>query len=126
MNGRFVEMIVEEAKRLNEKKKLKLEFTITTNATLIDRYLDLLVDNQFKMLISLDGDEKGQGYRTFMKDGTNSFWQAIRNIDRLQCEYPDFSEKGLILMRCCTIGILCRRFMSSFITDTIRFLQLLR
>lgn len=93
VNGRFVEMIVEEAKRLNEKKKLKLEFTITTNATLIDRYLDLLVDNQFKMLISLDGDEKGQGYRTFMKDGTNSFWQAIRNIDRLQCEYPDFFEE---------------------------------
>ena len=51
------------------------------------------MDNQFKMLISLDGDEKGQGYRTFMKDGTNSFWQAIRNIDRLQCEYPDFFEE---------------------------------
>ena len=48
------------------------------------------------------------------------------NLSRKDKAHYYLLKKGLILMRCCTIGILCRRFMSLSITDTIRFLQLLR
>lgn len=90
VNGEFIKTVINEAKRLNRKKKLNLNFSITTNATLIDLYMDLLVENQFIILISLDGDEEGQSYRTYAKNSKNSFFQVIHNIDRLQQEYPDF------------------------------------
>lgn len=90
VNASFIEVIIKEAKLLNEEKKLNLKFVITTNATLIDKYMHLLVDNNFSMLISLDGDEKGHSYRVFAKDGKSSFNQVIRNIDRLQREYPEY------------------------------------
>ncbi len=95
VNGAFICEVLEELKRLNETKHLKLEFTITTNATLLDRYMDLLVENQFAILISLDGDEQGQSFRTFACDGKNSFQQAVQNIDLLYKKYPDFFEKNV-------------------------------
>lgn len=33
-------------------------FTMTTNGILLDRYLDFLVQHDFQLLISLDGNEK--------------------------------------------------------------------
>lgn len=40
---------------------------MTTNAILLDRYMDFLAENEFRLLISLDGDEKGQSYRVDTK-----------------------------------------------------------
>lgn len=90
VNAEFIKTIIEEAKLLNVEKKLNLEFVITTNATLVDKYIDLLVENNFNLLISLDGDEKGQSYRTFVKDSKNSFHQVIENVDMIQREYPKY------------------------------------
>lgn len=90
VNAGFIKKIIEQAKILNKEKKLKLEFLITTNATLIDRYMGFLVENNFNILISLDGDEKGQGYRVFANNGENSFSKVIQNVDRLQREYPEY------------------------------------
>lgn len=90
VNANFIEEIVKEAKLLNVEKKLNLQFVITTNATLLDKYMHLLVENNFNLLISLDGDEKGQVYRTFANSRENSFSKVIENIDKLQREYPEY------------------------------------
>ena len=40
-------------------------YNITTNAMLLDRYMDYLVEKDFSLLISLDGDEQGFILNTF-------------------------------------------------------------
>lgn len=64
---------------------------MTTNAILLDRYMDFLAENEFRLLISLDGDEKGQSYRVDTK-GKNSFDKVLANIQLLRSKYPSYFE----------------------------------
>ena len=41
-----------------KKQKLDLMFNMTTNATLIHKYIDFIVENNIELLISFDGNEK--------------------------------------------------------------------
>ena len=82
--------IVELSKQLNLVKQLDLEYTMTTNTTLLHKYTDFLVANNFRLLISLDGNEKCHSYRTFGKDKKNSFHRVIKNLDKLQRDYPEY------------------------------------
>lgn len=88
VNFEFIEKIVEVSKQLNSEKELELVFNMTTNATLIHKHIDFLVENNFLLLISLDGNEEGQSYRTFAKNNKNSFEKVVNNIDMLQKDYP--------------------------------------
>lgn len=64
-------------------------YNMTTNAMLLDRYMDYLVEKDFSLLISLDGDEQGQSYRTDHA-GNNSFQRVYHNVMLLKEKYPDF------------------------------------
>lgn len=64
-------------------------YNMTTNAMLLDRYMDYLVEKDFSLLISLDGDEQGQSYRTDHA-GNNSFQRVFNNVMLLKKKYPDF------------------------------------
>lgn len=68
------------------------EYNMTTNAMLLDRYMDYLVENNFSLLISLDGDEEGQSYRVDHR-GRNSFSTVIRNVFLLRDKYPEYFKK---------------------------------
>ncbi|MGE5344143.1 MAG: radical SAM peptide maturase [Candidatus Omnitrophota bacterium] len=68
-----------------------VEFSMTTNALLLERYMDFLVSNQFNLLISLDGNEANNGYRVY-KNGKPAFREIKRNIDALRKKYPDYFE----------------------------------
>lgn len=63
---------------------------MTTNATLIHKYIHFLVENNFTLLISLDGNKEGHSYRTFAKDNKNSFEKVIDNIDMIQKNHPEY------------------------------------
>lgn len=67
-------------------------YNMTTNAMLLDRYMDFFVQNKFNLLISLDGDEQGQSYRVDHQ-GRNSFERVIKNIKLLRDTYPDYFER---------------------------------
>ncbi len=95
LNMTFIEQIVELSKELNLTKQFDLEYTMTTNTTLLHKYMDFLVANNFRLLISLDGNEKCHSYRTFKKDNENSFQKVIENLDRLQKDYPDYFLKNI-------------------------------
>jgi len=90
MNIQFIKKIVETANQLNAGKELELGFYMTTNATLIHKHIHFLVDNNFQLLISLDGNEKGHSYRIFAKNNKNSFRQVIANIDMIQRDFPAY------------------------------------
>lgn len=65
---------------------------MTTNAMLLDKYMDFLQEKEFRLLISLDGNEEGQGYRVDTR-GNNSFPRVFHNIKLLQETYPEYFEK---------------------------------
>ena len=70
-------------------EKLKFQYSITTNAVLLKSYAKFLVDNDFKILFSLDGDENGNSLRVD-KNNQPSFENVFKNIKYFQKEYPDF------------------------------------
>jgi len=58
LNFQVIEKTVNYCKNMGA-DHLEFNFNITTNAVLLDKYADYLVENNFKILFSLDGDEKG-------------------------------------------------------------------
>lgn len=90
LNLKFIRRIVEVVTLLNAKKEIDVEYSMTTNATLIHKYIDFLVVNKFRLLISLDGDEKNHSYRILKKNGRNSFRRVIENIDMIKRRYPEY------------------------------------
>ena len=70
MNMDFITRMVDYVEKLDVHRNFN--FSMTTNAMLLDRYTDYLVEKRFHLLISLDGDKYGQSYRV-THDGKNSF-----------------------------------------------------
>lgn len=71
---------------------LTFSYNTTTNAMLLNRYMDYLVEKDFQLLISLDGGEHQSGYRVD-KYGKPSFSRVIENVKKLKETYPDYFEK---------------------------------
>ena len=67
-------------------------FSMTTNAMLLDKYMDFLVEKDFRLMISLDGDEHAHGYRVDHA-GENSFRRVFHNAKMLQNKYSDYFNK---------------------------------
>lgn len=69
INFGFIEEIVDYVKHLDATNR-NFRFSMTTNGILLHRYMDFLVENNFHLLISLDGNEKndsyGQGYTYYL------------------------------------------------------------
>jgi uncharacterized protein len=91
LNISFIKTIVNEVNKINT-YKIPIRYLMTTNASLLQEHMDFLVDNSFRLLISLDGDEFNHSYRTF-KNGINSFTRVIKNVDALQQKYPNYFKK---------------------------------
>jgi len=87
MNMEFVKKMVDYVERLDVPRNFI--YSMTTNAMLLDRYMDFLVQKKFHLLISLDGDSEGQSYRV-THDGRNSFEQVFANAKALQQRYPEY------------------------------------
>ncbi len=69
-------------------------FSMTTNAVLLPKYMDFLVEKDFHILISLDGDYDGDSLRVF-QDGTPSFPYVTRSIETLRSTYPDYFKSNV-------------------------------
>lgn len=90
LNMSFIKEIVDFSKSLNVEKKLDIEYSMTTNATLLHKHMDFLVNNKFRLLISLDGCERNNSYRVFGNGNLNSFCTVVDNVDTLYKKYPDY------------------------------------
>ncbi|MFV0271363.1 MAG: radical SAM peptide maturase [Macellibacteroides fermentans] len=89
-NGNFIKKIVEVVNQLKVEKEMEIVYSMTTNATLIHKYIHFLVENKFQLLISLDGNEMNHSYRFFKNSKINSFEKVINNIDMIQSEYSEY------------------------------------
>ena len=92
LNIKFIKKIIEVVNQLKSKKEIGISYAMTTNATLIHKYIDFLVANKFMLLISLDGNEANHSYRVFRKNNQNSFQTVIENVDMIQRDYPKYFD----------------------------------
>jgi uncharacterized protein len=75
-----------------EQKKLTTRhiiFSMTTNAILLECYMGYLVEKDFNLLISLDGDAENTAYRVDVS-GNPSFEKIVKNVNALRDKYPDY------------------------------------
>lgn len=70
----------------------EFKYNMTTNAMLLDKHIDFLVDNDFSLLVSIDGDYDGNGHRR-KHNGSNSFSQVFDNLKYAMREYPEYFSK---------------------------------
>lgn len=80
-------VIVKTHEYLTGLLKERIQFSITTNGTLLDRHVrEFLVSNNIHLTVSLDGDRQIHNrYRRF-PNGLPSFDQVIANIEKLRAE----------------------------------------
>ena len=91
MNFPLIEKIVNYVSRWKLKNN-HFSFAMTTNGTLLDKYMDFLVKWDFTLFISIDGDKYHNGFRTYA-NGKESFEKVFANISLIQQKYPDYFEK---------------------------------
>ncbi|GEM_PF-37104 len=93
LNMPFIKEMVEYVKT----KKISYNqfcFSMTTNAVLLDKHLDFLAENDFYLLISLDGDEHNNSHR-ILHDGKPAYTATYNNILKLREKYPDYFKKSV-------------------------------
>lgn len=91
LNIDFIKEITQYVKKFDS-PNIIFTFGMTTNGTLLHKYMDFLVENNFKLLISLDGYERNNEFRVY-KNGRSPFKTIIKNVRYLQEKYPGYFEK---------------------------------
>ena len=91
LNFPFIEEMVRYLKDLKMAHH-RFIYSITTNGLLLPKYMDFLQTHDFNLLISLDGNEKSNEYRT-TASGKPSFPMLMKNLRALQDKYPDYFVK---------------------------------
>lgn len=72
-----------------QNKALSFNFYMTSNGLLLDKHLDFLIQNNFSIDVSLDGDKEQMIYR-IDHNGKNRFDKIYKILKTIQREYPDF------------------------------------
>ncbi len=88
LNFQAIKNIVNYAKSLNLKNR-QLRFSMTTNGTLLGKYADFLAENNFSVLVSLDGDRENNKYR-ITKAGKESYDIIMENLNWVKKRHPQF------------------------------------
>lgn len=86
----LIKSVVEYSKRLSQGKTI--HYSITTNATLMSNELiDFLIENDFSVLVSLDGPEHiHDKNRRFVHSGSGSYKIVYKNLSFILKNYPNF------------------------------------
>ena len=88
LNIDLIKQIVEYAKTLNFKGR-RLNFSMTTNAVQLASNMNFLKENDFHILVSLDGARKHNRYRQY-PNLQETFDDVIDNLKKVQEKYPDW------------------------------------
>ena len=91
LNMRLIKETIEYVESMKD-VDVHFSYNMTTNGVLLDRYMDFLADKQFKLLISLDGNETNSAYRVDKK-GKTSFPKVFANIKQLQYRHAEYFDK---------------------------------
>lgn len=74
----------------------RTDYNITTNATLLNEQIgDFLVENNFAILISLDGDKDTHDRNRVFANGIGSFDTVIKNLRFFRKKHPDYPKLAI-------------------------------
>ena len=75
----------------------KYRFNITTNGTLLDKeIIDFFIDNNFYLMISIDGPEQiNDRYRIFRKNGMGTYRTIMKNLEFLRNYNIDYYSQNV-------------------------------
>lgn len=79
---------------LNNDLGRKPTFTMTTNGLLLNQHIDYLVEHDFKILVSLDGNEFNNSYRVY-SHGHPVFKKLICILDNINIQHPSFFRNNI-------------------------------
>jgi uncharacterized protein len=91
LNFNFIKKMVRYIKKILSRHNY-FTYSLTTNGLLLARHIDFLVENDFKLLISLDGNRENNGCRVF-PDGTPAFDMILKNVRFVEDHYPQYFKK---------------------------------
>jgi len=89
IEAKNIEKVINKAKLIETKTNINFNFRLTTNGILIHKNLKLLIDNDIKISISIDGDKINNAHRV-LQNGKESYDILIKNIKILRDEYPKY------------------------------------
>lgn len=92
LNMPFIESIVHHVGNHIKCSYLHFTFNMTTNALLLHKYMDYLVEHGFGIMISLDGNRENTDYRVD-KSGKCAYDRIVGNVEALREKYPDHFRK---------------------------------
>ena len=95
LNFKAVKELTEYAKGTELKNDNFFKFFMTTNGVLLNKYMDYLVENDFMLTISLDGNREHNSFRTFHNE-KESFDIVFRNIKKLMSHYPEYFKSRVL------------------------------
>lgn len=82
LNMKFIREIVAFLERVDF-QQVNFFYNMTTNAVLLKQNIDFFVAHQFRILVSLDGNEQNHAYR-IRSDGSPSFRLVYENLKYVQ------------------------------------------
>jgi len=88
-----IKKTVEYAKTFSTKSSA-FSYRMTTNGLLINKYIDYLHENNFCLMISLDGTEQDNIHRIF-KNGKQSYSKIMKNIFLIKEKYPEYFKSNV-------------------------------
>jgi len=75
-----------------EWKHRRISFHLTTNGLLLSKYMDFLVEKDFNIIVSLDGNRIQNQFRLH-KNGEESYDTVVDGILRLKKKYPGYFQQ---------------------------------
>lgn len=92
LNFDLIEDVVEYFKSNDTGRKPV--FSMTTNGLLLNKHIDYLVNHNFKILVSLDGDKYNNSYRVD-HSGSCVFDKITSNLDSVKNSFPVFFQNNI-------------------------------
>lgn len=96
LNFETIKSVVNHTKKIQD-DQLKFQFSITTNGILLKKHVMFLIENNFKINVSLDGNRKDNRLR-ILKDGRESFSLVYGNLKWVQEKHPVFFKKNINIL----------------------------
>ncbi|MCD8186507.1 MAG: radical SAM protein, partial [Rikenellaceae bacterium] len=76
----------------------KINYALVTNFTVLnDQIIDFLLENNFYLQVSLDGDRQEHDRNQVYPDGQGSFDDVLGNLQRLVERFPEYAKNNLTI-----------------------------
>ena len=93
LNIKIIKQIVAYCDSFGFKKDF-FTYSLTTNGLLINKYRDYLIEKDFRLTVSLDGDKENNSFRV-KHNGENSFDDVIANMELLKEFNSSYFDKNI-------------------------------